>query len=238
MSTGNHPWDFDDTTTYWQQVLPANTPGLAIAPPFVRNFPATLPDGRRLLLPLRAAPGNPDVCVASLIANQASFETIEVLTHCMADASRRFAVDAVVGLPTLGLAFAPRVAQLLGFGRFIPLGYSRKYWYQDELSEPVRSLTTPGAGKLLYCDPNQSVLIRGQRVLVVDDAVSTGQTMQSALALLDRCGAQVVAVAVAMRQGLAWRERLRHADGTAIEVVAAFDSPRMRKIPGGWAPVE
>jgi len=238
IGTGTSPWGFDATTGYWQQVLPADAPGLATAPPYVRNYPATLADGRRLLLPLRAVPGDPDACVASLIANQVSFGTVEALAQCMADASRHFQVDAVVGLPTLGLAFAPRVAQLLGFDRFIPFGYSRKYWYQDALSVPVRSLTTPGAGKLLYCDPNLTVLLRGRRVLLVDDAVSTGQTIQSALALLERCDAQVTAIAVAMRQGVAWRERVLRADGTPIEVVAAFDSPRMRKVPGGWAPVE
>jgi adenine/guanine phosphoribosyltransferase-like PRPP-binding protein len=237
IGIGTGHWDFGATTGYWQQVLPADTPGLATEPPYVRNYPATLADGRRLLLPLRAAPGDPDACVASLIANQASFDTIEALAQCMADASRHFQADAVVGLPTLGLAFAPRVSQLLGFDRFIPFGYSRKYWYQDALSVPVRSLTTPGAGKLLYCDPNLSVLLRGRKVLLVDDAVSTGQTMQSALVLLERCGAQVTAIAVAMRQGVAWREQVRQADGTPIEVVAAFDSPRMRKVPGGWAPV-
>jgi len=236
MSAGTSPWDFDATTGYWQEVLPADTPGLATAPPYVRNYAATLADGRRLILPLRATPGDPDACVASLIANQASFAAIEALAQCMAGASRHLEVDAVVGLPTLGLAFAPRVAQLLGFDRFIPFGYSRKYWYEDALSVPVKSLTTPGVGKFLYCDPNLSVLLRERRVLVVDDAVSTGQTMHSALTLLELCGAKVTAIAVAMRQGSIWRERVRRPDGSPIEVLAAFDSPRMRKVPGGWAP--
>jgi hypothetical protein len=82
------------------------------------------------------------------------------------------------------------VARHLGRSRYVPLGYSRKYWYRDELSEPVSSITTPGKGKLLYIDPNQLGLIAGKRVLVVDDAVSSGTTMVSGLKLLERCGAR------------------------------------------------
>ena len=196
-----------------------------------------MPDGRHLVLPLRGVPSDPDACVASLIANQASFTVIEALARFMADLSRPFGVDAVVGLPTLGLAFAPRVAQLLGFERFVPLGYSRKYWYSAELSIPVHSLTTPDSGKMLYVDPNIAGSLRGKRVLLVDDAVSTGQTMVSSLDLLQRCGADVVAIAVAMRQGTRWRERLVNSSGAPIPVVAALDSPRMRRVEGGWEPL-
>ena len=144
--------------------------------------------------------------------------------------------DAVIGLPTLGLAFAPLVARHLGRSRYVPLGYSRKYWYRDELSEPVSSITTPGKGKLLYIDPNQLGLIAGKRVLVVDDAVSSGTTMVSGLKLLERCGAEVAAIAVAMRQGTQWQSKLRRADGAAIPVVGAYDCPRMERRADGWWP--
>jgi len=236
MEGADDPWAFDATTGYWQDVAEPGT-RLPTAPPYRRSYPARLPDGRHLVLPLRAVPGKPDACVASQIANQASFAVIDVLAGHMVEAARRFVVDVVVGLQTLGLALAPVVAQGLGFKRFVPFGYSRKYWYLDTLSEPVRSLTTPGGGKLLYCDPNQAPLLRGRRVLLVDDAVSTGQTMVSALALLERCGAEVAAVVVAMKQGAAWRERLGESAGRVIDVLAVFESPRMRKVAGGWAPV-
>ncbi len=101
---------------------------------------------------------------------------------------------------------------------------------------PVKSLTTPDTGKLLYVDPNLAQSLAGRRVLVVDDAVSTGQTMLSALELLARCGAEVAGIVVAMCQGTRWRERLMRADGTPIPVACAFESPRMRRTPGGWVP--
>jgi len=231
---------FDATTDYWQATVTEAELSQSPLPPYAKSYPARLPDGRYLLLPLRGMPtaegAAPDRCVASLIANQASIAVVEQLALHMAEGARAHAFDVIVGLPTLGLAFAPLVARALGHARFVPLGYSRKYWYREELSEPVSSITTPGKGKLLYIDPNQLSLITGKRVLVVDDAVSSGTTMVSGLKLLERCGAEVVAIAVAMRQGTQWQARLRRADGSAIPVVAAYDCPRMERRADGWWP--
>ena len=231
---------FDATTDYWQRTVSEAELAQSTQPPYARSYPARLPDGRYLVLPLRGMPtadgAEPDRCVASLIANQASMDVVEQLALHMAEGARAHDFDVIVGLPTLGLAFAPLVARHLGHSRYVPLGYSRKYWYREELSEPVSSITTPGKGKLLYVDPNQLPLISGQRVLVVDDAVSSGTTMVSGLQLLQRCGAHVVAIAVAMRQGHQWQQRLRRADGSAIPVVGAYDCPRMEKRADGWWP--
>ncbi|CAB3932176.1 phosphoribosyltransferase [Achromobacter insolitus] len=227
---------FDATTDYWQEIVSAETLALPVDPPYSRGYPARLPDGRYLVLPLRAVPGDPQRCVASLIANHASLEVVDALAGFMAERARAFQAEVVVGLPTLGLAFAPMVARGLGFTRYVPFGYSRKYWYDERLAVPVKSLTTPDTGKLLYVDPNLAQSLAGRRVLVVDDAVSTGQTMLSALELLARCGAEVAGIVVAMCQGTRWRERLMRADGTPIPVACAFESPRMRRTPGGWVP--
>ncbi|VFR55681.1 phosphoribosyltransferase [plant metagenome] len=227
---------FDGTQGYWQALLAADALDMPLDGPYRRGYPARLPDGRYLVLPLRGVPRDPDRCVASLIANHASFSVIDALCGFMADAARPLAADCVVGLPTLGLAFAPQVARALGFSRYVPFGYSRKYWYRDDLAVPVSSLTSPGASKMLYVDPNLAGSLRGARVLVVDDAVSTGQTMQAALALLARCGAEVAGIAVAMRQGTRWREVLVDQAGQPLRVVAAFDSPRLRRVADGWLP--
>ena len=231
---------FDATTDYWQAVVTADQLSQSPLPPYAKSYPARLPDGRYLLLPLRGMPtadgSAPDRCVASLIANQASIEVVEQLAQHMAQGAGAHDFDVVVGLPTLGLAFAPLVAQQLGHSRYVPLGYSRKYWYREELSEPVSSITTPGKGKLLYVDPNLLPLITGKRVLVVDDAVSSGTTMVSGLNLLARCGAEVAAIAVAMRQGTQWQKKLVRADGSPIPVVGAYDCPRMERRADGWWP--
>jgi adenine/guanine phosphoribosyltransferase-like PRPP-binding protein len=227
---------FNPTTEYWQSILTEEQLTVPHSPPYSRGYPARLPDGRFLVLPLRHIPNNPNRCVASLIPNQASIEVVETLSEFMADRSRPFGADVVVGLPTLGLTFAPLVAKKLGFTRYVPLGYSRKYWYQDDLAIPVQSLTTPDGSKLLYVDPNLVEQLRGRRVLVVDDTLSTGQTMVSALTLLKRCGCNIAGIAVAMSQGARWKESLVDDSGVAIPVAYVFDSPRMVRVDNGWVP--
>ena len=55
------------------------------------------------------------------------------------------APEVIVGLPTLGLALAERDARLAGHARFVACGTSRKFWYDDALSVPIRSITSPGS---------------------------------------------------------------------------------------------
>ena len=227
---------FDATTTYWQTIVTADELPIPKDPPYQRGYPAALPDGRFLVLPLRAIPEDRCRCVASLIANHAAMDVVEALADFMADQSRDFGAELVVGLPTLGLAFAPLVAKKLGFTRYIPFGYSRKYWYKDELAVPVSSLTTPDHAKLLFVDPNLEGQLRGKRVLIVDDAVSTGQTMVAAFKLLRKCEAIVVGVAVAMRQTTRWREVLVDESEAAIPIAHVIDSPMMVWKDGEWYP--
>lgn len=225
------------TTHYWQEILPADDPAANAPPPYRLGYPARLPDGRFLMLPLRALPDG-ERATASLIANHASFTVVEVLADFMADLSRPVEADVVVGLPTLGLAFAPLVAQRLGHLNYVPLGYSRKFWYDERLSEPTRSITTPGAGKSIYLDPNLVPRVAGRRVLIVDDAVSSGTTILSVLSLLARIGAEPAAISVAMRQSTRWHEAIAAVDpALANNVLGVFDSPLMRRAPGGWVPI-
>jgi adenine/guanine phosphoribosyltransferase-like PRPP-binding protein len=224
------------TTHFWQVLRSAAEVGEP-QPPFRYAYPARLPDGRYLDLPLRRIAGSADRAVASLIANQASFTVVAALAAHMTDLARPLAPQVIVGLPTLGLAFAPLVAQGLGMDNFVPLGYSRKFWYDEALSVPVRSLTTPGAGKTLYLDPNMLPRLAGRRVLVVDDAISSGQTIVSSLDLLARAGAEVAGIVVAMLQGDAWRAHLAAAGPDwPARVHGVFVSPRFVLAPGGWVP--
>lgn len=226
------------TTGFWQDLIvgePAAVPG---GPPFSSQYPVHLPGGRTLILPIRPLPDGRHA-VASLIANQASFTVTAALAAGMANLARPFVPGMVVGLPTLGLTFAPLVAEGVGHTRFAPLGYSRKFWYDDALSEPVVSITSPGTGKRLYLDPNLLPLVQGRRVCVVDDAISSGSSILAALRLLARVEVEVVCVVVAMKQTRRWETRLlTEAAGPPPPVKAVFGCPMFARAAGGWHPLE
>ena len=191
-----------------------------------------------LVLPLRPLPDGKHA-VASLIANQASLAVVRALARSMTELARPAAADFVIGVPTLGLALAPLVAQGLGHDRYVPLGYSRKYWYDEALSEPVASITSPGGGKRMYLDPNLAPLLTGRRVCIIDDAVSTGASILAVYRLLARLDVDIAAVVVAMKQTNRWLQPLTHVSpALAGSVRAVFGCPLFSRSAEGWVPVD
>jgi adenine/guanine phosphoribosyltransferase-like PRPP-binding protein len=119
----------------------------------------------------------------------------------------------------------------------VPLSYSRKFWFEDELSIPVNSITTPVQPKTVYIDPRLIERLEGKRVLLVEDVISTGGTIAAELALMKKIGAHVVGVVTAIRETRVWADRL-----AAIEpaypalVLSPIRCPLFRKSEAGWVP--
>ena len=225
----------EPTTGYWQRIVTEDELPDGVRPgagPWRFGYPARLPDGRFLVLPIRQLAADPALAVASLIANQASLEVIDELGRMLARRVAPFAPDLVVAVPTLGLAFAPVVARELGHPRLVPLGYSRKFWYDEALSSPVQSITTPTGGKRVYLDPNLLPLLRGRRVVLIDDAVSSGSTIIAPWRLIESLDVTVLGCGVVMRQGQRWAQTL--GPSRAERVVGVFESPLLKAAPDGW----
>jgi adenine/guanine phosphoribosyltransferase-like PRPP-binding protein len=225
----------EPTTGYWQELTSEIPARFASVPPFRFGYPVRLPCGRILVLPLRRLPHG-DRAVASLIANQASNSVVAALADHMADLARALDAEVIVGLPTLGLAFASLVAERLAQPRYVPFGYSRKFWYDDALSEPVSSITSPEAGKLLRLDPNLLPLLEGRRVVLVDDAVSTGVTAVAAVRLLQKIGVDVAGMVVAMKQTNRWEMVAAQLPAPPV-VRAVYGCPLFERSEDGWVPL-
>lgn len=219
-----------DPTDFWQ-----DTTADKWEPPYRRAFPARLPDGRSLALPIRELADG--TAVASMIINQASFAVVDDLARFLADKLRLSGPDVVVGLPTLGLTLAAAVARQLGHTRYVPFGTSRKFWYDEGLSVPLTSITTPGAGRRLYIDPRMLPLLEGRRIALVDDVISTGRSITAALDLLHLAGLAPTAIGAAMLQTNAWRTAPSSAlPGWTQFVNGVFETPRLIKQTDGWVP--
>ncbi|PKR89008.1 phosphoribosyltransferase [Pleomorphomonas diazotrophica] len=216
---------------FWQTIHPAG--GHADEGPFADAYPARLADGRQLLLPIRAHPDGKHG-LASLIVNQASFAVLSALADDLVARLRPYSPDVVVGLPTLGLTLAAAVAERLGHSRYVPCGTSRKFWYLDELSVPMSSVTTHHV-KRLYIDPRMLPLLQGRRVALVDDVISSGASIVAGLGLMAAVAVEPVAIGAAMLQTGRWRPAL--ADLSPIwpdRVVGSLTTPLLERTEGGW----
>ena len=110
-------------------------------------------------------------------------------TDAFADKYASMAIDAVVGIESRGFIIAAALADRLGKG-FVPIRKRGKlpaeverYEYQLEYGSDCVEI-------------HKDALIRGQRVIVMDDLMATGGTMVASLELLRRIGAEVVSCGV------------------------------------------
>ncbi|CDZ36406.1 phosphoribosyltransferase [Neorhizobium galegae] len=218
---------------FWQDVHPAGS--FDRAGPFSGFFPATLDDGSQIRLPIRSL-ADGEHALASLIINQASFDVQDALAADLAPKVAAFRPEVIVGLPTLGLTLAAAVARALGYTRYVPLGTSRKFWYDESLSVPLSSITTPEQQKRLYVDPRMLPLIKGKRVALVDDVISSGTSIVSGLTLMTSLGIEPVVIGAAMLQSERWHDKL---DAFGSEwrprVTSVFRTPMLKKAgEGSW----
>ncbi|WP_195909466.1 phosphoribosyltransferase [Rhizobium tubonense] len=220
---------------FWQEIHPAGH--FTTGGDFFDFYVAEFDDGRQLRLPIRVL-AEGDRALASLIINQASFSVVDELASVLAKQISALEIEVVAGLPTLGLTLASAVAQKLGHDRYVPFGTSRKFWYREELSVPLSSITTPTQQKRLYIDPRMLPLLAGRRVALIDDVISSGASIVSSLELMTACGIEPVVIGAAMLQSDRWRQRVGAFDVTWIDrIVGVFSTPILRRSPnGGWQP--
>jgi len=216
---------------------PADLPCDADVAVFTSHYPVRLADGCHLSLPLTPLPSG-DQAVALLMSNQTSFMVERQLVERMTEIVRAALPAAVVGIPTLGLTYARPVAEAIGLLDYVALGHSRKFWYDDKLSEAVVSSTSPDQSKRVYLDPALLERVRGRRVVVVDDVLNTGSTMASALKVLRKASANVAAIVVVLTEGWDWHGKLAAIDPAMPGLVRALGHiPLFGRTEQGWTPL-
>jgi adenine phosphoribosyltransferase len=118
-----------------------------------------------------------------------------------------YEVDIVVSVATMGIPLAIEVTRALGLDDYLILQKTPKLHLRDAISEPVRSITTGVPQRLLF-DAARVDVVKGRRVALVDDVISTGASMRAALNLLLRVGAKPVVIGTLVTEAATWRREL------------------------------
>ena len=204
---------------------------------FDSHYPVLLIDGSTLALPLRPLPDG-QKAIALLMSNQTPFVVEAALAPLLVGLASEFAPECIVAVPTMGLDYARLVAKGLGHPDYAALGLSRKFWYDEAMSESMSSSTSPTQKKSIYLDPGLLSRVAGKRVVLVDDVINTGASAVAAIRLLQRVGAIVEALVVVLTEGHAWREALSVIDpGLPARVRAVGHIPLFDPTPDGrWTP--
>lgn len=83
---------------------------------------------------------------------------------------------------------------------YVILRKSYKPYMGDALQAETLSITT-GQPQTLYLDEKDREMMKGKRVVILDDVISTGSTLQGMRLLLQKGGAEVVAEAAIFTEG-------------------------------------
>lgn len=83
---------------------------------------------------------------------------------------------------------------------YVILRKTYKPYMGDALQTETLSITT-GQPQVLYLDEKDRNLIKGRRVVIIDDVISTGSTLQGMRLLIQHAGADIVAEAAIFTEG-------------------------------------
>lgn len=135
------------------------------------------------------------------------------------------AYDYLITAEAKGIPLVHEMARQSGQNRYFIARKAPKLYMRDVFDVTVRSITTEKE-QHLYLDSADAELMRGKRLLVVDDVISTGESLSAVEKLVEAVGGTVVGRMAILAEGdaqtrddIIYLEKLPlfHADGTVIE---------------------
>ena len=94
-----------------------------------------------------------------------------------------------------------------------------KLYMQNVVCVEVKSITTSAVQKL-YLDGNDAEMMRGKRVLIVDDVISTGESLHALEELVKAAGGEIVGKMAILAEGDAQQRE----DITYLEKLPLFNA--------------
>ncbi|WP_203649670.1 phosphoribosyltransferase family protein [Secundilactobacillus yichangensis] len=142
---------------------------------------------------------SPDVTIASFVLlgdAEMTHYAAKKLSKLIADVP----FDYLITMESKGIPLTQALSWLTNHDRYIVLRKSVKDYMQHPISEPVNAITT-NADQELVLDGADAELIKGKRVVIVDDVISTGGSVFTAKALVEKAGGTVVSQLAILAEG-------------------------------------
>lgn len=95
--------------------------------------------------------------------------------------------DYIITAEAKGIPLAHEMARQAGDAKYILARKGPKLYMRDIFSVSVQSITT-AKEQHLYLDGADAALMKGKRILVVDDVISTGESLAALEALVEKAG--------------------------------------------------
>ena len=109
-------------------------------------------------------------------------------------------VDYIVTAEAKGIPLVQELCRLRGLPYYIVARKSIKPYMDQPLTDEVTSITTQKV-QTLCLDGKDAMLLRGRRVAIVDDVISTGESLSAIERLVEKAGGKIEARAAILAEG-------------------------------------
>lgn len=146
---------------------------------------------------------------------------VELVTRAAKDLVKKlpYEADFVMTAETKGIPLAAEVAKNLGHSRYLVARKSVKAYMYNSIWVDDESITTKGKQRL-YLSEEDVNRIKGKRIILIDDVISTGGSMKALNDLTKKAGDIVVSQAAILAEG----EAAKRKDIIFLKELPLFDA--------------
>ncbi len=153
-------------------------------------------NGYQEQLPILPLNENLSIAFFNLHGNQ------ELTEHCGKELSKLLTdCDVIITAESKGLQLAHVVARELGQHYYAVARKSKKLYMQDGINVLIKSSITTGQEQRLYLSKHDVDIIKGKKVGIVDDVVSTGASLKGLEDIVELAGGIVHKKAFVLAEG-------------------------------------
>lgn len=127
--------------------------------------------------------------------------------------------DVMITAESKGIPLIYEMARQNGGARYVLARKGAKLYMRNILKVDVTSITT-SKQQTLYLDGYDAEYLKGKRVLIVDDVISTGASLEALEALVTRAGGNIVGKMAVLAEGDAFGRD----DIKVLEYLPLFDN--------------
>jgi len=129
------------------------------------------------------------------------FGDVELTVACARELNRMAPdYDILITAESKGIPLAYEMARQAGSNKYLIARKAPKLYMRDVFTTTVRSITT-AKEQTLCLDGEDAAFIRGKRVLVVDDVISTGESLLALERLIEEAGGIVAGRMAVLAEG-------------------------------------
>ena len=147
------------------------------------------------------------------------FGDVELTEHCASELCKLAPEhDVMITAESKGIPLICDMARILGEKRYILARKSVKLYMKDVRKCVTKSITTEKE-QVLYIDGDDAEFMKGKRVLIVDDVISTGGSLESLENLVSQSGGEIVGKMTILAEG----DAIGRSDITYLAPLPLFD---------------